>query len=215
MQGVREYRVPFSEGTCELTIKKSRFLGACFRAETEPAAGEILDRVRKESYTATHHCYAYRMGRTGASMRSSDDGEPAGTAGMPILNVLIKEDVTNVLCIVTRYFGGVLLGTGGLVRAYTAAAGEALKAAGICRMRLSGLYQACVPYPLWGLVERILRDQEAILEDTVFEQMVTVSFWTPSETGSALCAKIMDQTGGRVLPTCIREEMRGVNPRTT
>lgn len=207
MQSIKEYTVPNTESRCELEIKKSKFIGSCFPVESEGQAGEILERVRKAHWDANHNCYAYRIGPGGSGMRSSDDGEPAGTAGMPILNVLIKENVTNVLCIVTRYFGGILLGAGGLVRAYTAAAGDALKEAGRAVMCPCALYEAMVPYALWQQTERAIREFGQIQEAAYTEQ-VTASYWVPLKEAQTATDHLTDLTDGRVRPIKICEQMR-------
>src|SRR5690606_8036384 len=116
------YRTLGRFATAEIVIKRSRFMGWGSPVETEEAALELLDRIRSEHPQATHHCYAYRVGLGTETIRFSDDGEPGGTAGRPILEVLQREDLRNALIVVTRYFGGTLLGAAGLVRAYTQAA---------------------------------------------------------------------------------------------
>ena len=116
-------------GTSEVVIKKSRFLGTAANVETEEEARELVNAIRKEHYSARHVCYAYSIGETNPSLKFSDDGEPGGTAGKPILDVISNSGISNIVIIVVRYFGGVLLGTGGLVRAYTQAAQEAVNAA--------------------------------------------------------------------------------------
>ena len=207
MQGVREYAIPRTESCLELDIKKSRFIGRCFPVESEGEAGAILERVRKANWDATHHCYAFRIGPGGSQMRSSDDGEPSGTAGMPILNVLIKEDVTNVLCIVTRYFGGILLGAGGLVRAYTAAASDALREAGRTMMRPCTLFEATVPYPLWQQTERAIKELGQV-QESVYAEQVTVTYWVPIKEAQAAMDRVIDLSDGRVQPKEICQAMR-------
>ena len=103
----------------EYTVNRSRFIGRCFPVDSEEAALCLLSDIRKRHWDATHNCFAYRIGETAAAARFSDDGEPGGTAGKPIMDVLTGKGLTNVLCVVTRYFGGILLGAGGLVRAYS------------------------------------------------------------------------------------------------
>ena len=124
-QSLKPYQTIQKAGESEIVINKSRFLGYCIPVSSEEEAQEALAQIRKKHYDARHCCYAFRL-HEGGIVRSSDDGEPSGTAGAPILGVLLGAGVENVLCAVVRYFGGVLLGTGGLVRAYGKAAGEAL-----------------------------------------------------------------------------------------
>lgn len=136
----------------EILINKSRFIGYAAPCPGETEALAFLQRVRDEHKTATHHCYAYIIGENSGIMRYSDDGEPGGTAGMPIMDVLRAKGVVNCCIVVVRYFGGVLLGTGGLVRAYTQSAQAALSAAGLARMELTSVEECEVPYPVWDRV---------------------------------------------------------------
>ena len=114
----------------EYTVNRSRFIGRCFPVDSEEAALCLLGDIRKKHWDATHNCFAYRIGENAAA-RFSDDGEPGGTAGKPIMDVLTGRGLTNVLCVVTRYFGGILLGAGGLVRAYSKSAADAVAKAGV------------------------------------------------------------------------------------
>jgi uncharacterized YigZ family protein len=133
----------------EIVINKSRFIGYASPCVDEQKALAMLQRVREEHKSATHHCYAYIIGENSGIMRYSDDGEPGGTAGMPIMDVMRNRSVVNCCIVVVRYFGGVLLGTGGLVRAYTRSAQAALEEAGVARMELTSSAFAEVPYPVW------------------------------------------------------------------
>ena len=130
------YRVVYQEGTGEYEEKKSRFIANIAPVSSEAEAVSFIESIRKKYYDARHHCTAFIIGRNKEVTRCSDDGEPSGTAGKPILEVLLGADVTNVAAVVTRYFGGTLLGTGGLVRAYTQAAREAIENAGIGKSRI-------------------------------------------------------------------------------
>ncbi len=136
----------------ELLINKSRFIGYCASCESEADALTFLQAVREEHKTATHHCYAYIIGENSGIMRYSDDGEPGGTAGMPIMDVMRAKGIVNCCIVVVRYFGGVLLGTGGLVRAYTQSAQAALISAGVARMELTASEDCEVPYSVWDRV---------------------------------------------------------------
>ena len=129
-----EYFIPTGASETELVEKRSRFLGHVWPVESEGEARARIEEIRKKHYDARHNCWCYRI-REGGVERYSDDGEPQGTAGQPMLNVFQREGVTNVCCVVTRYFGGILLGAGGLVRAYTQSAKDALDAAGISVVR--------------------------------------------------------------------------------
>lgn len=145
------YFVPFEAAETAFSEKHSRFLGRICRVESEDAARAVIDEEKKKYYDARHHCWGYLI-RQGGIIRYSDDGEPQGTAGQPILNVLQRRCITNVCCVVTRYFGGTLLGAGGLTRAYGRSAQETLKSAGICRMSL----WSCQDIPCtYSLLKRI------------------------------------------------------------
>ena len=136
--------------SCEaIILNKSRFIGYASPCSTENEALAFLQSVRNEHKTATHHCYAYIIGENCGIMRYSDDGEPGGTAGMPIMDVMRAKSIVNCCIIVVRYFGGTLLGTGGLVRAYTQSAQAALSASGIVRMEKTTVYHCTLPYSAW------------------------------------------------------------------
>ena len=139
------YLTPAGEGSSEYVEKKSRFLGRVFAVSSEDEARALLEAVKREHYDARHNCWCYIL--RGGAKRYSDDGEPQGTAGQPMLNVFEREGIENVLCVVTRYFGGILLGTGGLVRAYTAAAKDALLDAGVNEMRQWASLRVTCPPP--------------------------------------------------------------------
>ena len=143
--------IPAGEGNSEYIEKKSRFLGLVLPVTTEAEARAQLEAVKKREYDARHNCWAYVL-HTGQK-RYSDDGEPQGTAGQPILNVLEREGVQDVLCVVTRYFGGILLGAGGLCRAYTKAAKDALDDAGISELRPWSVLRLDCPYALFERVK--------------------------------------------------------------
>ena len=172
MNGFRTIR---SEGTFELTVQKSRFIGQCFRAETEQEAVTLIESVRKRFYDAKHHCYAYCAGDGMMITRCSDDGEPSGTAGVPILNVLRQKELRNTVCVVTRYFGGILLGTGGLARAYSETAAGSVEDSGICEIRVCSECRCELSYPQWAKLERMFRS-ECIDYVPQYAENVTCSF---------------------------------------
>ena len=147
-----EYLVPFEDAESEFTEKRSRFISHIWRVETEAEARARIEEMKKRYYDARHNCWCYLI-RQGGVVRYSDDGEPQGTAGQPMLNVFVREEVTNVCCVVTRYFGGILLGAGGLTRAYAKGAKDALDAAGISRMSLWTLWDIPCTYPLYERVK--------------------------------------------------------------
>ena len=143
-----EYLVPCADAESECVEKRSRFISHVWRVESEAEARAHIEEMKKRYYDARHNCWCYIL-KEGGVVRYSDDGEPQGTAGQPMLNVFQREAVTNVCCVVTRYFGGVLLGAGGLTRAYTKGAKDGLDAAGICRMSLWTVWDVPCTYPLF------------------------------------------------------------------
>jgi uncharacterized YigZ family protein len=145
------------DGTHELVIKKSRFICTLSRASTEGEARSAIEVVRKRHWDANHNCSAYRVGTDGRFQRTSDDGEPAGTAGAPMLAVLSKRDLTDTVAVVTRYFGGILLGAGGLIRAYGQSVSDAIDAVGIVERRPLALVTVDADYADAGRLENALR----------------------------------------------------------
>lgn len=194
-------------GESLLVVKKSRFIGRCFPARTESESAACLDGVRKAHWDATHNCYAYRIGCDGRQSRSSDDGEPSGTAGLPILQVLLGQGLVNVLCVVTRYFGGVLLGAGGLVRAYTDAAAAAVKESGVVLMRSCTAYEVSVPYPLFAVVENLAAAFGGIDEKS-FTDVVRVVIWVPDEEKDHFLLSLTNVTGARARAKAIATDFR-------
>ena len=194
-----EYLVPAGFGRGEYTEKRSRFIGQLWPIESEAEALETLAAVRKEHYNARHTCFAYIV-RDGGGVRYGDDGEPQGTAGQPILAVLNGAELTNVLCTVTRYFGGVLLGTGGLVRAYTAAAKAALSDAGIARMAQWRCGQLHCPYPMFERIRRLLEEREAVVEDTEFGADVTLRILIRGDRAEDFDRALREISAGAVMP---------------
>ena len=146
------YRVPFGDSESEFVEKRSRFISHLWQVETEAQARARIEEMKKTYYDARHNCWCYLL-REGGVVRYSDDGEPQGTAGQPMLNVFQREEIWNVCCVVTRYFGGVLLGAGGLTRAYTRGAKDALTAAGAAVMSLWTLWDVPCTYPLFERVK--------------------------------------------------------------
>ena len=188
--------VPTGYGEDEFVEKKSRFIGRVWPVETEEEALAKIAEMKKQHYDATHNCWAYVL-KSGA-MRFSDDGEPGGTAGNPMMQVLQKENLFNVCCVVTRYFGGTLLGAGGLVRAYTKGAKIAVDAAGKSMKRVwSVLYIPC-PYSFY---ERVKLETEAfggVIRDTQFGAEVELEILVAQPKAQEFLDKILDMTSGTV-----------------
>jgi uncharacterized YigZ family protein len=169
------------EAAIETEIKRSRFIGRSFlRTEAEEALAAVKN-LRGDERDATHHCWAYRIGRDGEQARYNDDGEPQGTAGPPILEVLKKNDATNVLLVVTRYYGGLKLGAGGLARAYGDAAKRVLEESRLKELRLTMDAEAPVPYSQLGPLENFLAREGAEILGKTFGAFVTVRLRIPAD----------------------------------
>ena len=193
---MEEYLVPTDFGEDEFVEKKSRFIGRVWPVETEEEALERIAQMKKQHYDATHNCWAYVI-RDGA-VRFSDDGEPGGTAGMPMVQVLQKEQIYNVVCVVTRYFGGTLLGAGGLVRAYTKGAKIALDAAGRSMKRVwSVIYLPC-PYSYYDRVKLEIAAYDGVIRDTQFGAEVELEILIAQPKAQAFLDRIVDMTAGTV-----------------
>ena len=191
-----EYLVPTAFGEDEFIEKKSRFIGRLWPVETEEAALEKIQEMKKQHYDATHNCWAYII-KDGA-VRFSDDGEPGGTAGMPMLQVLQREGLFNCVCVVTRYFGGILLGAGGLVRAYTKGAKIAVDAAGKSMKRVwTVLYVPC-PYPYYERVKLLVAECEGIIRTTDFGAEVELELLFAEHMADTFLEKLTDMTAGTV-----------------
>ena len=207
--GESSYLVPFEEyATDRFEEKRSKFIGELFRVETPEQAVEKINEVKAKYRDARHHCYAYII-RKGNYMRYSDDGEPQGTAGMPILEVLRHAGVTNVCCVVTRYFGGILLGTGGLARAYTKGAQIALEAAGLSQMDRYSLLLLSCPYNLLDAVQKVLPEHGASVEEIEYGAEVTLTVALPEGGEETLNTALMDATAGQVAAEYIESRFMG------
>lgn len=197
---LKPYTVTAQRSKTETVIQRSRFIGECYPVETEEEVTSILSAIKSEYWDASHHCYAYSLGPTGAFSRFSDDGEPSGTAGMPMMEAIRYAGVTNVLCVVTRYFGGILLGTGGLVKAYSGSCRSALEAAGKVLMTPGVSYTFSVPYPFYSTFTKIA-EKYAVLDNTAFLQDITVTLHLPKEKENAFIAEMTDRSNGRLTGT--------------
>lgn len=177
--------------------KKSRFIGCGSPAADEASALAFLAEIRARYKDANHHCYAYIVGRNAGIMRYSDDGEPGGTAGMPILGVMRARGLVDCALVVARYFGGVLLGAGGLTRAYAKGATVALDAAGVVVMRHTHRYLAEIPYPLWDRTAHALGAFPCVIEAQDFTDRVTLTLRVREADATELLALLARVTDGR------------------
>lgn len=203
-----EYYIPAGPGEAEFTEKRSRFLGHVRPVETEEQARDFIAAMKKEYYDARHNCWCYIL-RDGPE-RYSDDGEPQGTAGIPMLEVFRKEGICNLVCVVTRYFGGVLLGAGGLLRAYTKSAKDALDAAGVSVVR--PWTEADIPCS-YAMAERLKGELLAlggIVRDMEYAADVTIKALVPREDFEKLSERIFDVSCGAVRPVAVGETHRAV-----
>ena len=188
--------VPYQEAESEFVEKRSRFIGHIWPVDSEDQAQELLRRVKKQHYDARHNCWCYLI-RDGA-VRYSDDGEPQGTAGQPMLNVFQREGVENVCCVVTRYFGGVLLGAGGLVRAYTQSAKDALDAAGVSVVRRWVAMEVPCNYAQFEGMRREVAAFSGVVEQVDYGADVVLSCLLPEERSAEFAAHVLDVTAGGV-----------------
>lgn len=189
-----EYKTVRKNAQDQFVEKRSRFIGYACPVQTEQEALDFITSKKSEHWDASHNVYAYIL-RDG-TMRFSDDGEPQGTAGMPALNVLQKEELTDCVLVVTRYFGGILLGGGGLVRAYSHAAKIAVDAGGIVTRAECSIVKIRCDYTFYGRLASLILEQGGIVEDTAFEDVVTVKMRIPQELEPAFEARLVDLSNG-------------------
>ena len=191
------YRVPFENTESEFVEKRSRFISHIWRVETEAEARAHIEEMKKKYYDARHNCWCYLL-KEGNAVRYSDDGEPQGTAGQPMLNGFQREEVTNVCCVVTRDCGGVLLGAGGLTRAYTKGAKDALDAAGISTMSLWTLWDVPCTYPL---LERMKLDITAcggVVRDAAYAADITLRTAFPAGGAEQFQPRLTELSAGQL-----------------
>ena len=194
-------------GESEVIIKKSRFLGVAAYVETEEEARELVNSIKKEHFSARHVCYAYSIGEENPRLKFSDDGEPGGTAGKPILDVINNSGIYNVVIAVTRYFGGVLLGTCGLVRAYTQAAAEAIQAAEVKTVCLCSVYDIVLEYSDYDKVMYILNQNDGVMTETDYSDKVTVKSTIPADAADSIVETIREKTAGKSEIKHLRDEI--------
>lgn len=207
-----EYFIPTGPSETEFTEKRSRFIGHVWRVETEEEARACIEAMKKRYHDARHNCWCYAV-REGGVVRYSDDGEPQGTAGQPMLGVFQKENITNFCCVVTRYFGGILLGAGGLVRAYTRSAKDALDAAGVSVVRRWVDVAVPCPYALFERVKLEVEGQDGVLGEIEYAADVTVHALLPEERVEAFRARITELTAGGSAAQVVGEAFKDVPVR--
>ncbi|MNZ59065.1 IMPACT family member YigZ [compost metagenome] len=198
---LEQYRTVRSSGSKEVVIRKSRFIGHVMPVKNEEEALLFIEDIKKKHRDATHNCSAYVIGERDEIQRQSDDGEPSGTAGKPILEVIRNQGVKNVAIVVTRYFGGIMLGAGGLIRAYTDGAVLALEAGEVITRVLRREVFVEIDYTWLGKVENELRGRGIQTGETLFTDKVTLLCLPRNDEGDAFMAWITDLTQGQALVT--------------
>lgn len=201
------YRVPASFGEAEFTEKRSRFIGRVWPVAAEGEALAHIAHMRESHWDATHNVYAYTI-RKGPT-RYSDDGEPQGTSALPALSVFQNEGISNFCCVITRYYGGILLGSGGLVRAYSKAAKLALDAAGTSEIRRWDVTLIACPYPFYEAVKRVVENY-GVVEATDFGAEVMIEACIRVENTAECIRRILDVTAGAVEPVVTDTVFRGM-----
>ena len=200
---LEKYKTVYTGGEAEIIEKKSRFIGTVRPAGSEEEAAAFREEMRKKYWDATHNCFAYVAGERREWVRAADDGEPSGTAGRPMLDVLLGEDLYNTAVVVTRYFGGTLLGTGGLVRAYSRAVQEALKACTVIEKCRGSLLEIETDYGDLGKIQYILGQRKIPLLQSAYTDRVVLEVILPVQGEGELKKALTESTGGRA---CIREK---------
>lgn len=199
------YKTILAQSSGEFIERKSRFIGYCMPVEEDKNAVDFINSIRSKHWDATHNVYAYLLLKDNI-MRYSDDGEPQNTAGLPILNLIQKIGITNIVIVVSRYFGGTLLGTGGLIRAYSHAAKIAIDSGKIVIMENCKLVKLTCKYSLYGKVEAALRSFGCTIDNCEFSDNVKVLFHVSSAQFKTLETKIIDLTSSDVLISLIGEK---------
>lgn len=202
---MQEYKTVEKEASDFFIEKKSKFIGYAKSVKTQEDAVEFISEIKSKHWDATHNVYAYVL-RENNIQRYSDDGEPSGTAGVPVLDVMLKESLVDVCVVATRYFGGTLLGAGGLVRAYSHTSKIALEAAGIITMAQCSVMSAEVDYSFYDRLNILLSDFSAVILNTSFSDKVCVEFSVKENIADLLNAKLIDVSNGKYALKFLRSE---------
>ena len=202
-----EYFVPARASETEFTEKRSTFIGHVWPVESEEEARLCIDETKRKYHDARHNCWCYLI-REGGVVRYSDDGEPQGTAGQPMLNVFQREEITDAVCVVTRYFGGILLGAGGLTRAYGGTAKLALDAGGVSRMRLWASLAVPCTYSLYERMRLLVEQCGGTVADTDFGADVLLTVQLPAEDVEAFREKVTELSAGKLEPLVMEEQFQ-------
>lgn len=203
---ITRYRTIYKKGIDEIIINKSRFIGYSMPIDSEEDALKFIEEIKTLHRDATHNVYGYVVGDDNSIQRYSDDGEPSGTAGIPVLEVIKKEDLRNVVVVVTRYFGGIKLGTGGLIRAYTKGAKIGLESGIIVDKVLFRKVKIRVDYTLYGKIENYLQNKGIIIEDTIYDDAVNIIVYIDYEGFNSFIDIMEDLTSATAIIDDIGEE---------
>ena len=191
-------KIILENNEAEIVEKKSRFIANIAMVSSEEEALEFIDKIKKKYYDARHNCYAYIIGEEGNKKKCSDDGEPQRSAGMPMMEVLENQGYFDIVAVVTRYFGGTLLGVGGLIRAYQGAVIEVLANTKTGEIRDGFRVQYKFGYDFYGKIKYIADSENIVIEDTVFDEMVTISLIFEKETCERLQKKLVEETNANI-----------------
>lgn len=202
---MQEYKTVEKEASDFFIEKKSKFIGYAKPVKTQEEAVDFISKIKSKNWDATHNVYAYVL-RENNIQRYSDDGEPSGTAGVPVLDVMLKESLVDVCVVATRYFGGTLLGAGGLVRAYSHTSKIALEAAGIITMAQCSVMSAEVDYSFYDRLNILLSDSSAVILNTSFSDKVCVEFSVKENIVDLLNVKLIDVSNGKYALKFLRSE---------
>lgn len=202
----KNYLTVTGYGESEIVISKSRFITYVNRAETEEEAHAFIDKIKKMHHSATHNCSAYMIGEHDNIQKANDDGEPSGTAGVPMLEVLKKQHLQDTVVVVTRYFGGIKLGGGGLIRAYGKATTEGLQAAGVVERKLHHIMSIDIDYSWLGKVENEVRSSLYILEEIQYLEDVRITVFVLEDEVEKFTNWITEITNGQAKISLVREQ---------
>lgn len=197
---VNTYKTVYRGGTAEIVEKKSRFIAHSAHVESEEEALAFIEQIKKQYWDARHNCHAFSVGVTNETARCSDDGEPAQTAGKPMLDVLMGQQLKNTVVVVTRYFGGTLLGTGGLVRAYSAAVQEGLKESLIIEKFLCRRVRMSMDYTMLGKMQYLAAKLNLMILDTLYTEGVEMQLLVPDTQYAAFIKEVTEASNGKVVP---------------
>ncbi|WP_042142626.1 YigZ family protein [Paucisalibacillus sp. EB02] len=209
------YTVKKDGGAHEIVIQRSRFIGTLKRVESEEEAQSFIQQMKKKYHDATHNCSAYMIGEHDQIQKANDDGEPSGTAGVPMLEVLKKQNLKDTAVVVTRYFGGIKLGAGGLIRAYGSSTSEAIKAVGIMKRQLMKGFSIIVDYALLGKLENEIRNSEHILETINYLENVEFVVFVEDGKETTFQEWMIDLTSGQAVIEPVEEKYVEIEVEST